>query len=79
MLRFHMIAGEDGECGRVDFSAPDVSHAVALAYQLSGGCTFELWSEQRKICTIHAATRIASIGKDAGQFKLINSWFRHKR
>lgn len=63
MLRFHMIAGEKRECGRVDFTAPDVRHALSLAYQLSEGRTFELWTEQRKICTIHSATRLASIGK----------------
>lgn len=69
MLRFHMIAGEERECGRVDFSAPDVSHAMSLAYQLAGGQTFELWSEDRKICTIHAVARTASIGTCQTRFK----------
>jgi hypothetical protein len=62
MLRFHMVAGEEQEFGRVDFSAPDVSRALALAYQLADGRTFELWQEQRKVCTIHSASHLARIG-----------------
>lgn len=62
MARFHMIAGDERECGSVEFSAPDVSQAFIFAYRLAGGCTFELWQEKRKICTIHAGANVVSIG-----------------
>ena len=66
MARFHMVAGSEGECGSVDFIAPDVTHALAIAYQLAGGVTFELWEENRRICTIHAGAGVARIGGPAG-------------
>lgn len=62
MVRFHMIAGDERESGSVEFSAPDVSQALALAYRLADGCTFELWQEKRKICTIHGGANVAHIG-----------------
>jgi hypothetical protein len=63
MLRFHMIAGDERESGRVEFSAPDVSQALAFAFKLADGCTFELWQDKRKICTIHAGANVVSIGR----------------
>ena len=63
MLRFHMIAGEEREGGSVEFSAPDVGQALAVAYQLADGRTFELWQETRRICAVHALAGIARIGE----------------
>lgn len=67
MARFHMVAGDERECGSVDFVAPDVAKALAIAYQLAGGATFELWEEGRRICTIHRGTRMARIGSGGGR------------
>jgi hypothetical protein len=57
-----MIAGDERQSGSVEFSAPDVSQALAFAYKLADGCTFELWQEKRKICTIHGGANLARIG-----------------
>ena len=62
MLRFHLIAGEEQECGSVEFSAPDITQALAIAYQLADGRAFELWQEKRQICAIHARAGIVRIG-----------------
>lgn len=62
MARFRMIAGNERECGSVDFVAPDVAGALAIAYQLANGVTFELWEEGRRICTIHSDAGMARIG-----------------
>jgi serine protease inhibitor len=66
MLRFHMIAGEERESGSVEFSASGISQALAIAYKLADGCTFELWQDKRKICTIHAGANVVSIGRRRG-------------
>lgn len=62
MARFRMIAGKEREYGSVDFVAPDVASALAIAYQLANGVTFELWEEGHRICTIHSDAGIARIG-----------------
>jgi hypothetical protein len=62
MQRYHMVVGEQRECGTLEFSAPDVRQALAAAYHLAGGFTFELWQARRKVCTIHSTSRCASIG-----------------
>jgi hypothetical protein len=75
MLRFHLIAGEKLDRGSVEFPASDVTHALAIAYQLAEGRTFELWQGERKICAFDARSGVVRIG--AGGSPYFKEVIRH--
>lgn len=55
MLLFHVTVGEERGFTGVDLFASDIPTALAEAYDIAAGRSFELWEGGRKICAIHPA------------------------
>lgn len=62
MLLFHVTAGEERAFASVNIFASDAPKALALAYEIAAGRSFELWESGRRICAVDPGAGPPSFG-----------------